>query len=103
VDFDQAARWLVARAGELVDAQLLSRGDGARPLAQLSGRLTLAEDDHGPHDAARPLSLGIGEGTLWVWPERFVAADPIGSGAALEVVMDHVVYVVGPTGLPWVD
>jgi hypothetical protein len=102
VDFDQAARWLVARAGERVDVQLLSPGDGACPLAQLSGRLTLAEDDHGPHDAGRPLSLGIGEGTLWVWPERFVAADPIG-GAALEVVMDDVVYVVGPSGLPWVD
>jgi len=83
VELDAAIERLTALAGELVDALVVSRGDGDRPLVQLSGaQLTVRTEPGGTLAAmSRPLIVGVGDNTLWLWPDRFVEANPLAAGA----------------------
>lgn len=96
-------QWAIERlselSGELVQAQLLSRSVDPVPLAELSGVLTvdasLAVDE--------PRVLGLNGHTIWIWPARFVEANPIASKGALELVTQDVTVIVGPADRDWID
>jgi hypothetical protein len=105
VELDAAIERLTALAGELVDALVVSRGDGDRPLVQLSGaQLTVRTEPDGTLAAmSRPLIVGVGDNTLWLWPDRFVEANPLAAGGALEIVTEDGIFVVGPAGGTWLD
>jgi hypothetical protein len=101
VDFRLAIEKVAALAGELVDVQLLTRGDGAVPLVELSGVLKVSEG--AGSDGGRPIHLSVSGGTVWLWPDRFVAADALGSGGAVELITTDAIVLVGPKDGQWVE
>jgi hypothetical protein len=99
VELQRAFERLAALAGEVVEAQLLSRGHDSVPLVELSGVLTLESSTA----ADEPRILRVGGNKIWIWPDRFVEANPIATGGALELVTQDAIVIVGPAGRDWLD
>jgi hypothetical protein len=99
VELQQAVERLEALTGDAVVLQVLSRGVDPLPLAELSGVLTVDASD-----AARQRRvLRVSGNTIWIWPDRFVEANPLGTNGALELVTHDVIVIVGPADRAWID
>jgi hypothetical protein len=99
VELHQAVEQLEALAGDSVVAQVLSRGVDPLPLAELSGILTV----DAPLAVEQPRVLCVGGHMIWIWPDRFVEANPLANHGALELVTQDVIVVVGPADRDWID
>jgi hypothetical protein len=101
VDLDEATLKLAALDGRKVDGQLLAHGEVRHPLTELSGVLSVVRSTTGAADGA--VRLWIGDGSLWLWPDRFVAGSRLGDRGALELVTEDGVFIVGPAAGEWID
>jgi hypothetical protein len=84
---------------------LVCRDDDNPPLAELSGVLhgiERATESSSP-TRDRPVRIRLGEGSVWLWPDRFVASNRIGSSDALEVIMGDAILLIGPSPGSWID
>jgi hypothetical protein len=99
VDLRQALERLDGLVDDAVVAQLLSFGMDPVPLAELSGTLTVDATDV----ADQRRVLRVGGNTIWIWPDRFIEANPVGTNGALELVTKDVIFIVGPASRAWID
>jgi hypothetical protein len=99
VELPQALERLDALVGDAVVAQFLSSGKDPLPLAELSGVLSVDATDA----AEERRVLRIGGNTIWIWPDRFVAANPLGTNGAVELITRDVILILGPAGRAWID
>jgi hypothetical protein len=106
VEFANAIERVTSLEGTVVEVQLLSREESATPIGELSGVLSragLAEAGSAARDSNRPVTFRIGDGRIWLWPRKFVLADPLGSRGGIELVTEDVIVLIGPKAGPWID
>jgi hypothetical protein len=97
VELQQAIERLEALTGDAVVVQVIGTGV-AIPLAELSGILTV----DATHAAEQPWVLRVSGNMIWIWPDRFVEANPFPANGALELVMRDAIVLVGPADGDWI-